>query len=34
MEALNKLQEGWLNDGDKVPPAEFGIYQIIIYEFY
>jgi NIMA-interacting peptidyl-prolyl cis-trans isomerase 4 len=23
-EAYKKLQEGWLNAGDKVPPAEFG----------
>eukprot|EP00898_Chlorokybus_atmophyticus_P005039 jgi/Chlat1/5536/Chrsp369S05345 len=23
-EVYTKLQEGWLNNGDKVPPAEFG----------
>ena len=24
MEVYTKLQEGWLNDGEKVPPGEFG----------
>ncbi|OAY73633.1 mRNA cap guanine-N7 methyltransferase 1 [Ananas comosus] len=23
-EAYKKLQDGWLNNGDKVPPAEFA----------
>eukprot|EP00741_Cyanophora_paradoxa_P007918 tig00000133_g7661.t1 len=24
MECYKKLQEGWINDGNKVPPPEFG----------
>ncbi|ONM54933.1 Peptidyl-prolyl cis-trans isomerase NIMA-interacting 4 [Zea mays] len=29
-EAYKKLQDGWLNNGDKVPPAEFAKFVVCI----
>ncbi|OAY66770.1 hypothetical protein ACMD2_23965, partial [Ananas comosus] len=33
-EAYKKLQDGWLNNGDKVPPAEFAKIKSLLIQSY